>query len=66
MDQLMCASLSHTNCWYEVGMLKVPANHTDSKTITWLFVPAFQLKSMPGIKRKSINMLKIQQTDRCK
>ena len=26
MDQLICASLSHTYCWYEVGMLKVPAN----------------------------------------
>ena len=26
MDQLICASLSHTRCWYEVGMLKVPAN----------------------------------------
>ena len=25
MDQLMFASLSHTHCWYEVGMLKVPA-----------------------------------------
>ena len=24
MDQLTCASLSHTHCWYEVGMLKVP------------------------------------------
>ena len=24
MDQLMCASLSHTHYWYEVGMLKVP------------------------------------------
>ena len=26
MDQLIRASLSHTHCWYEVGMLKVPAN----------------------------------------
>ena len=25
MDQLMCASSSHTHCWYEVGILKVPA-----------------------------------------
>ena len=25
MDQLISASLSHTNYWYEVGMLKVPA-----------------------------------------
>ena len=26
MDQLMCASLSHTHYWFEVGVLKVPAN----------------------------------------
>ena len=25
MDQLICATFSHTNYWYEVGMLKVPA-----------------------------------------
>ena len=25
MDQLICASLSHTHYWYEVGVLKVPA-----------------------------------------
>ena len=25
MVQLLCASLSHTHYWYEVGMLKVPA-----------------------------------------
>ena len=25
MDQLICALLSHTHYWYEVGMLKVPA-----------------------------------------
>ena len=26
MDQLICASLSHAHYWYEVGMLKVPAD----------------------------------------
>ena len=26
MDQLICASLSQTHYWYEVDMLKVPAN----------------------------------------
>ena len=25
MDPFIRASLSHTQCWYEVGMLKVPA-----------------------------------------
>ena len=24
MDQIICASLSHTHYWYEVGMLEVP------------------------------------------
>ena len=28
MDQLIFASLSHTHCWYKVGMLKVPAYQT--------------------------------------
>ena len=27
MDQLICASLSHNHYWYEVGMLKVPAQY---------------------------------------
>ena len=26
MDQLICASLSHTHYWYEEGMLKAPAD----------------------------------------
>ena len=25
MDQLICTSLFHLHCWYEVDMLKVPA-----------------------------------------
>ena len=28
MDQLICASLSHTHYWYKVGMLKVHDNNT--------------------------------------
>ena len=27
MDQLICAPLSRTHYWYEVGMLKVPATY---------------------------------------
>ena len=30
MDQLICASLSHTHYWYEVVMLKVPAVEIDN------------------------------------
>ena len=26
MDQLICASLSHAHCWYEVGMFKASAS----------------------------------------
>ena len=33
MDQLICTSLSHTHCWYEVGMLKVPADIIQNNTI---------------------------------
>ena len=28
MDQLICAALSHTHYWFEVGTLKVPASCT--------------------------------------
>ena len=31
MDQLISASLSHTHYWYEVGMLRVPANGRRTK-----------------------------------
>ena len=34
MDQLICASLSRTHYWYEVGMLKVPAVHITYKKST--------------------------------
>ena len=33
MGQLICASLSHTNYWYGVGMLKVPASSIDCQHI---------------------------------
>ena len=36
MDQLICASLSLTHYWYEVGMLKVPAIHQNrAKETRW-------------------------------
>ena len=36
IDQLLCASLSHTHYWYEVGMSKMPANcvHRNIKRAT--------------------------------
>ena len=36
MDQLIFASLSHTHYWYEVGMLKVPADTTRDWKVTAL------------------------------
>ena len=35
MDQLIFASLSHTHCWYEVGMLNVLA----TEEILWSTLP---------------------------
>ena len=32
MDQIICASLSHTHYWYEMGMLKAPQNSTPRST----------------------------------
>ena len=32
MNQLIFASLSHTHYWYEVGMLKVPAEYGNHST----------------------------------
>ena len=40
MDQLICASLSHTHYWYEVGMFKVPYN-----------LPHFSQSRLPVISR---------------
>ena len=46
MDQLICASLSHTHCWYEVGMLKVPAYSVSICT-------ELQVLSLPADFRKN-------------
>ena len=46
MDQLICASLSHTHYWYKVGMLKVPViSPGDGKT---------QIKDRFAIARRSL------------
>ena len=36
MDQSICASLSHTDYWYEVGMLKVPAEKCKCTAQRWV------------------------------
>ena len=36
MDQFIFASLSHTHYWYEVGMLKVPADNNKTDVVLYL------------------------------
>ena len=56
MDQFICASLSHTHNWYEVGMLKVPATYTPPTLIISIMCP-FVMKtegviSVGGFQKK--------------
>ena len=37
MDQIICASLSHTHYWYEVGMLKVPYHNDSTGLVVSIF-----------------------------
>ena len=39
MDQLICASLSHTHYWYEVGMLKVLAYTVNRHAVAYRWRP---------------------------
>ena len=36
MDQLICASLSHTQYWYEVGMYVVSGTRASDRMLTLL------------------------------
>ena len=51
MDQLICASLSHTHYWYEVGMLKVPA---ECQMVTSLY---FQRHTPTSNRKQQIQFL---------
>ena len=61
MDQLICASLSHTHYWHEVGMLKVPADvatvfrlkvdEEQCKHFTWIYLPPTTTPSLNIICR---------------
>ena len=44
MDQLICTSFSHTHYWYEVGMLKVPAD------FYYIFKPPYAIGSVPSLR----------------
>ena len=52
MDQLICASLSHTHYWYEVGILKVPATcmvrHIARVWINWVRLSILLVVSWTG------------------
>ena len=41
MDQLIFASLSHTHYWYEVGMLKIPAERNVGEKPTVILSTAY-------------------------
>ena len=45
MDQLICASLSHTHYRYEVGMLKVPVYSRDEGTVVCVCACVFSSHS---------------------
>ena len=47
IDQLICASLSHTHYWFEVGMLKVPA----AITIHYYTVPGMSYLPPPDFSQ---------------
>ena len=55
MDQLICASLSHTHCWYEVGLLKVPMPQIEASNyiISILLLTAWSSKKNLNASRSS-------------
>ena len=44
MDQFIFASLSHTHYWYEVGMLKVPAEYIFSYYFRFLLLIVWRVR----------------------
>ena len=52
MDQFICAALSNTHYWHEVGILKVPAYYV-SKPIGFVAFKRGQSASRRGVKQKS-------------
>ena len=54
MNQVICASLSHTHNWYEVGMLKVPACDSQRLKPTGIQIST---KSLPGLTTREIGNL---------
>ena len=48
MEQFICASLSNTHYWYEMGMLKVPAD------ILLLFLLFLTFSALVAIPKKNL------------
>ena len=46
MDQIICASLTHTHYWYEVGMLKVPYKMPNVFVIVLFILLYFRTKKI--------------------
>ena len=56
MDQLICASPSHTTYWYEMGVLEVPATYSMS-TLVHMFIRHIQercSRQLGGSKRSGL------------
>ena len=51
MDQLICASLSHTHYWYEVGMLKVPFNINNRRSFYLMSCAALVLSQRIALQK---------------
>ena len=49
MNRFIYASRSHTHCWYEVSMLKVPAKYT----ITIVIERLREVSALTGLTRNS-------------
>ena len=51
MDQLICASLSHTHYWYEVGILKVPFNINNRRSFYLMSCAALVLSQRIALQQ---------------
>ena len=54
MDQLICASLSHTHYWYEVGVSKVSVDYSYSKDPLQYVYQMFQVCTVTHICEASM------------
>ena len=63
MDQLICASPSHTTYWHEVGVLEVPATYSMSRSV-YMFIRHIQERCSRKFGRSKRSGLQQQQAAR--